>query len=216
MMRMNFKNLFSKKEDKKLLAIERRESYYIDSKNVTNLSTMSGENFEVFLRDLFIYDGLKAELTPKYKDDGIDIIVTRGKLHTAIQAKRMDIYKNYNLVDKEVVNSLVGGARRRGIERTCIITTSIFTEAAQDIAAQEGMELIDGRQLYYLIAKIRPELLAEAYFEKLGYIKCPECGTGILKKREGRQKIPFIGCTNFPKCRHSMKITEFETRYIKQ
>lgn len=203
-----------KAKETKFLSEDKNKDYYMESKNVANLNKMSGEDFEIFLKDLFIDAGYDADLTQKFKDDGIDIILTYGKEKVAIQAKRWDPFKKYKLVDKDIVNGLVSGARRRGIEKTCIITTTFFTDNAQAIAKQEKMELIDGRRLYYLIAKIKPESLAEAYFETLGYTKCPDCRSGILKKR--KSKSEFIGCTNFPKCGYTMNISDYELQYGKK
>lgn len=106
-----------------------------------------------------------------------------------------------------------------GLKKPVLLQQLFFSENAQKIAKQEKMELIDGKKLYYLIAKIRPELLAEAYFERLGYIKCPECRSGILKLKKNNKvqnSFPFIGCTNFPKCKHSMKIADYNLKYGKQ
>lgn len=38
-------------------------------------------------------------------------------------------------------------------------------------------------------------------------IVCPECGTGTMTRRtNSRTKQPFLGCTNFPACRHTQRI----------
>ena len=40
------------------------------------------------------------------------------------------------------------------------------------------------------------------------YVKpCPKCKTGHLVLKHGK-KVDFLGCTNFPKCRHHEWLTE--------
>ena len=39
-------------------------------------------------------------------------------------------------------------------------------------------------------------------YTEADYVRpCPKCGKGFLVKKKGK-KTEFLGCTNFPKCRH--------------
>ena len=69
------------------------------------------------------------------------------------------------------------------------------------ISIPDGFELPEGEQI-----EIKEDL--EKYKESGGkYGHCPDCEDGLLRKVNSR-KGTFLGCTNFPKCRHTEQLDE--------
>jgi DNA topoisomerase-1 len=53
----------------------------------------------------------------------------------------------------------------------------------------------------------REEFAAEREKQKADEPQCPKCLKGTLRKRKGRNGL-FLGCTNFPECRHTQPCPE--------
>ncbi|MCK8824863.1 type I DNA topoisomerase [Fuchsiella alkaliacetigena] len=69
-------------------------------------------------------------------------------------------------------------------------------DCKETISIPDGFELPAGKEI-----KIKDKL--EKFKEAGGkYGHCPECESGILRKRKG-SRGPFLGCSNYPKCKHT-------------
>lgn len=113
------------------------------------IDQMKGTDFEIYVRDLYIKLGYKAETTPIH-DFGADIIATKDNVKYCIQTKRYDTkYKVGNKAVQEVFSSINFYNANQGI----VITNSNFTNSAIKLANKNNIILINRRQLQSLITK---------------------------------------------------------------
>jgi restriction system protein len=116
-----------------------------------DLTKMTPEEFEHFVRQLFEASGLKGWTTKRTGDDGVDAVVTNpdpmiGGL-TIVQAKK------YNgVIGVSHIRELVGAMDEKRAGRGILVTTSWFASGCWTKARENGrVELIDGPRLRYLV-----------------------------------------------------------------
>jgi hypothetical protein len=113
----------------------------------TDLRAMSGLQFEQFLERVFIVHGYPEVLRTKASgDQGIDLVISTGKERIAIQAK---LYQGS--VGNEAVQQAFTGMVHYRCDRCAVVTNSVFTRAAVELAASTGCKLIDGERLQGII-----------------------------------------------------------------
>jgi HJR/Mrr/RecB family endonuclease len=97
------------------------------------LRALSGEEFEAFLRSLFVAMGFSTMLTPKTGDQGADLIVWKSAGRIAIQAKRQD-----QPVGNRAIQELLGGMLSHKCKKGIVATTSTFTRSARALAGRDS------------------------------------------------------------------------------
>ncbi|MCE2594915.1 restriction endonuclease [Motilimonas cestriensis] len=118
---------------------------------IDHLYTLEPEEFEFFcLRFLERYGFEDMQITQRGRDGGIDVYGTLevgiSPLHVAAQCKR---YKKGNKVSRPEIDQF-RGAIQGDYQQGIFITTSTFTQDAQDVAFKRGcvpIVLIDGETL---------------------------------------------------------------------
>lgn len=106
-----------------------------------------------------------AIITQSSGDSGIDGIINQNPLGTStvyIQAKR---YKKGNTVARPEIDAFYGALAGRNASRGVFITTSKFTNGAQEQAKKFSIVLIDGIKLTNLMLKYRVGVQVKASFE---------------------------------------------------
>jgi restriction system protein len=107
---------------------------------------MSGEEFEVYLADLFSDYGYKVYLTGASGDQGCDLILRRGGELVAVQAKR---YRGY--VGNDAVREAYAAKRHYNATAAVVVTNSYFSRQAYELSVTTGVYLIDRDELMNLI-----------------------------------------------------------------
>lgn len=190
----------------------------------SSLESMSGAEFERLLALYFRDQGFTVrEVGIGGKDGGVDLVIIdqRGE-KTAVQAK---CYANHNLVDVKVVRELVGAKRNHDCILSLLITTSDLTGPARKEAEQFKVDYWHGgiieqklkawgkwnpgnkkyKQIPISEKSTRSELqTTQKQIAVSAEVIC-SCGA-LMIKRKGREGKPFLGCTTFPKCRHTKSI----------
>jgi len=201
------------KPNKKLSA----ENIMYFSRWIRQMDAFSGDGFEEFLRDLFICFGYtvntNAVQLPNgyFGDGGIDLVVQKGGIKTAVQAKAWRLEYDGN-VGVEVIRNLAGaivgqkGKKMGG----CVITTNFFTQNALYEAKTNfpHIELICRYKLLHMVSTLNPKIIPEGVefaFEELNkhMNKCPKCGhvlTGRINKFDERR---FLACPKNIDCKHT-------------
>lgn len=107
--------------------------------------SMSGEQFELFLGEIFQCLGYPSEKTVP-PDQGVDLIVTVGTKRIAVQTKRWG--KN---VGNNAIQEVHLGVKYWHCDLAIAITNKKFTRSAQDAARAAKCGLVDGDKLPDLI-----------------------------------------------------------------
>jgi len=103
--------------------------------------------FEDFLAEVFREWGYLVETTKVTGDQGVDLIVTKNGVRTAIQAKG---YLS-STVGNDAIQQAFTGMKIYNCQQCAVITNSTFTSSARQAAAAVGCVLIDGEKLPLLI-----------------------------------------------------------------
>src|SRR5205814_643200 len=134
----------------------------------------SAEEFEWLVGEVFRRDGWKVREVGRQNapDGNIDLELTNGTQRRIVQCKRWTA----RLVGVNEIRSFGGTLMREGLGAGdgVFVTLSSFTEQANEEALGMGLSLIDHRELYSRVEKVRrPE-------------PCPICQAPMLLDRSQR------------------------------
>jgi len=146
---------------KPIMELNRNDARFISSLEVlsameddTNLATMSWEDFEHLVRELFskIFSKNDAEVrvTQASRDGGVDAIafdpdpIRGGKF--VIQAKRYN-----NVVPVSACRDLYGTMINEGAVKGILVTTSYYGSDSREFVKDKPITLIDGSNLVYML-----------------------------------------------------------------
>lgn len=110
----------------------------------------SGGEFEEYLTTLFWALGYRAENTKMSRDQGIDVMVSKGGKKYGIQAKYYS-----QPVGNSAVQEVIAGREYFKLDKAAVITNATFTSAAVDLALRTNVRLIDGEELNRLIQRAK-------------------------------------------------------------
>lgn len=116
------------------------------------INVETGEEFELYLQNLFRELNYKVKHCGKSGDQGGDLIVKKGNITYVIQAK----YYTHKL-DNTPIQEVVSAIRFYNANRGVVITNSTFTKKAIELANTNRIILINGDDL---------EKLTECIYEK--------------------------------------------------
>jgi restriction system protein len=141
-----------------------------------NIHSMTGTQFELYLKKIFENLGYSVQTTSQTNDQGADLIIRNQNESVVIQAKRYN--KN---VGNAAVQEVVAAVNYYGTNRGIVITNSGFTKSAYDLANANNVELIDGQQLNFLIIKMENEINRKIKAALKNF--CPKCDKPLNDKR---------------------------------
>ena len=107
---------------------------------------LRGIPFEEFLQDVFEAHGYSVSLTKASGDQGVDLIVQKGADRVAVQAKGY-----VASVGNAAVQQAHSGMSFHGCSRSAVITNSVFTSSARELAQTVDCQLIGEDQMPGLI-----------------------------------------------------------------
>lgn len=119
---------------------------------ISDIDAMDGVTFEQYLEVLFRKLGYQAERTRATGDFGADVIITRDRVRTIVQAKRYS--KN---VGVKAVQEVVAAQRMYQGARTMVVTNRDYTTQAKQLAQVNKVELWDRDRLVDAILKAQKQ-----------------------------------------------------------
>ena len=137
-------------------------------------------------------------------DGGIDLIIVKDGLETAVQCKQ---WKTWN-VGVRAVREFLGALTDASIQKGIFITLCGYTGEARQLAEKHGIDIVNevglARMLEDTGARFDPETL-EILRDTRKF--CPKCENAMVLRTAakglgaGKQ---FWGCSAYPKCRFTM------------
>lgn len=115
------------------------------------LTNYTPYEFEEYVRDIFRALGCSAKTTSKTNDGGYDVVFRNSQNQKGIIEVKQ--YAVTNKVGRPLIQKLHSAKIDAGADIAIFITTSFFSNAAQDYARRNGIRLIDGPALSRLISK---------------------------------------------------------------
>ena len=116
---------------------------------LSKIDRMKGNEFEQFLAAYFESEGYKVTVTGGTRDYGADLIIKRGGIKTAVQAKR---YRNS--VGPAAVQQVLGAKGHYHTKNCMVATNSYFTKEAKILARENGVRLWDRDDLLKLKRRV--------------------------------------------------------------
>jgi restriction system protein len=119
-----------------------KASSWRSNPDMMTIDAMTGLEFERYVAQLLLLQGYGAvRLTEKY-DYGIDIIAIKDGITWGIQVKRYS-----GLVKADAVRQVVTALKKYHCDRAMVITNSIYSNVAKELARTNGCILIDRARL---------------------------------------------------------------------
>jgi restriction system protein len=113
------------------------------------VQAMSGQQFEVFVADLFRAMGLRATMLGGAGDQGVDIVLTYHGERVAVQCK------NYRrAAGNKPVQEVFAGARHHGCQRAWVVAPLGYTRGAHELAQSTGVSLYDADSIGQWIRQV--------------------------------------------------------------
>lgn len=170
------------------------------------IDKMDGHQFEVYLKALFRELDFRPEVTRKSGDYGADLIL-KGKNRIVIQAKR---YGMKNRVGISAVQEIYAAKAYYTAHEAWVVTNSVYTKQAKELAAACDVKLIDRAELQKLINRINPEHSAQDVYQGVDPAerKCPACKSNLVVRNSKKNGNKFFGCSQFPTCNHTEPINK--------
>jgi len=126
-------------------------NYRAKKTGVSETDTMSGREFEIWLKNLLTKYGYKVKLLKGYKDRGADLIITDGRNRRyAVQAKKLKSGR----VGAKVIGEVLRGKNNYNCDGAIIITNQYFTKQAKEEAKSNRVILWDRTKLIEMQEKI--------------------------------------------------------------
>lgn len=147
----NTLNVLIKDEfEKNELNVLEKELYCFDDTNfmINDLDSLTGHEFEEFIKILFNKMGYLTESTKLTRDQGADLIINKFGIKTVVQVKRYS-----GKVTNKAVQEVTAAIAHYKAENGMVITTSEFTSPAIELASSNDIQLIDRQKLEELIYK---------------------------------------------------------------
>ena len=103
---------------------------------------MSGEDYEIYCKNILIEAGWNMEQTSKTNDQGVDLIGYICDFKICIQCKRYS-----NPVGNKAVQEIIAGKQFYGGTHAVVVSNAGFTKSAETLAAKTGVILISDIEL---------------------------------------------------------------------
>ncbi|MBS0319593.1 MAG: restriction endonuclease [Proteobacteria bacterium] len=183
------------------------------------IAAMDWREFEMLVGEAFRRQGYSiVERGANGADGGVDLVLSRpgrnGSERYFVQCKHWRALK----VGVDVVREFYGAMAAEGAAGGYVVTGGRFTDPARAFVQGRNVKLIDGRDLYRLIASVKREAAkgeseVASRSATTGPAKpgsapampaCPTCGNPMVKRMASRGANagrPFWGCPSYPACR---------------
>ena len=147
-----FDKIKKKKQEQQRIEYEnRKEENRINElrkANITQLDTMSGKDFEKYLKILFTDLGYNTKQTKLSGDFGADLILEKEYCKILVQAKRYS-----HKVPLSAIQEIHTAKEYYNISSAIVVTTNYFTKSAIELAKKSNVKLINRDDLACLINK---------------------------------------------------------------
>lgn len=122
----------------------------LSKSGIAEIDRMDGHVFEEYLSTLFKQLGYRVELTRRHGDYGADLVVTKSKRRTAVQAKRWS-----KRVGVKAVQEAVAAIAVYDCDQALVVASREFTQPARKLARANNVELWDRNVLVGKLLAVR-------------------------------------------------------------
>lgn len=126
---------------------------FLKTLSISKVDTLTGLEFEEFIKDFFEYLGYKSSLTAMSGDNGIDVIAKHKQYLIGIQTK---LYYNHN-VNNKAIQEVYSGKNYYKLDYAMVITNWKLSSPAWDLAKTLGVVVIDRKTLTTMLHNSKKE-----------------------------------------------------------
>lgn len=184
------------------------------------LKAIEWKTFEAFCVELMRAAKFQAFRTPIGKDQGIDIFAYKDgnfeKPAAIAQCKAWATMK----VGVKHIREFYGAMAANEVEKGFYFVTGEYTNDALEFAEQNKINIFDGEKIIQLITKapkpVQDYLKKFLEMNNFLYPTCPSCNKKMnfrTSKKNGDEH--FWGCQNFPICKQTFKISQYQEKILK-
>ena len=120
---------------------------------IDEIDRMDGLEFELFIADVFKLKGYTIETTPVSGDFGVDLILYKNGIKSALQAKRYS-----ENVGVSAIQEVVSGSAYYKCDNSIVLTNRFFTAAAEELGTKLGVFLINRYKLIEMIKSLNENM----------------------------------------------------------
>ncbi|MBY0120924.1 restriction endonuclease [Bacillus sp. S/N-304-OC-R1] len=175
---------------------------------IFEIDKMDGIQFEHYLKELFINQGYKVEVTSASGDFGADLILKKDNNKIVVQAKRFS-----KSVGVKAIQEVKASQNYYNANESWVVTNNYFTSPAEKLALSNNVKLIDREELIKLITAMNLTAIPSVNYSMLEVastkLKCEKCGNDLVLRKSTRGR--FYGCSTYPKCRNTKEYKEQQT-----
>jgi HJR/Mrr/RecB family endonuclease len=126
---------------------------------LSEISLMSGVEFERFTASVFEALGYDATLVGGAGDQGVDLVLRKGAEVVAVQCK------NYGQpIGNRPVQEVYAGARHHGIDQAWVVAPRGYTRGAVELARSTGVTLYDRARIEDLVRQAEQRHMARGCY----------------------------------------------------
>jgi HJR/Mrr/RecB family endonuclease len=112
-------------------------------------SSMSGREFEDFVAELLRAAGYKVDVVGGAGDQGVDLLMKKGRKLIAVQCKKYG-----RPVGNAAVSAVYAGAKHYGAKQAWVVAPEGFTKGAIDLAKSTGVRLMGRKGIDTLLQDV--------------------------------------------------------------
>lgn len=198
--------------------VDRRR--FDEQTGLDSIADLGWQDFEFLIGEFYRRQGYLVSVTgSNCGDGGVDVVLERGGEKTLVQCKHYRARR----VGVKPVRELLGVMTSEGASGGIVVTSGSFTPDAEEFAGDNGITLIEGRELERMMRPLQqsrpgvapqpavPDAIARPVKTDAAPAvpQCPACGAPMVHRvaRSGAHAgSAFWGCSKFPKCRGTRQI----------
>lgn len=176
-----------------------KKNVYIHT-DLKKVDSLSGEEFEYFIKAHLEKQGYRADTTKRSHDYGCDLIVRKNNTTIVLQAKR-----HKSDIGIKAVQEILGAKNYYRADKAIVATNRFFTKPARELAKSAGIILWNRNEIEHIMNENPANIPVEEKQLPSPKTKteCPLCGSPMIR-RNGKYGS-FNGCSNYPLCKGTRK-----------
>ena len=136
-------------------------------------------------------------------DGGIDLVVSKGGIRSAVQCKHWKSWK----VGVKQIRELLGALADSGIQNGIFVTLQQYTQEAREFAAKNHIQLVGQRELMEMLKAVNWEQNTAINTILTDNKKvCPKWESAMVLRTATKGRTigqRFWGCSTFPGCKYT-------------
>jgi restriction system protein len=172
------------------------------------LAALTPEQFEQWCANRLRALGYTVRHVGGQGDHGIDLFAEKDRELVVVQCKR---FTGRRTVGEPQIRDLFGAMHAERAARAIVITAGYFTAEARDWAKGKPIDLWDIDRIVKLsagvtvpVGNIAPTPITEVAEAD---VRCGQCGSELLVRRNRSTGEAFYGCARYPRCRFTRPMT---------